>query len=367
MVRWLGSCDGVVPLHGTWIEERLEDTTWSALAMFCWDGDTSLCRPSPPYNDSKDHKINISCIYHVDQYQISKYRIIYAWNIYFQSSRSDSQPLSDPSIQITLVLRRPFFCCGKQPLSLMALLTVRSSGLPMHGDGGGGGSSHCASPNQSPKSMVGKFELIDLPISWDNDPAIRERIRNGLNLCAAYDPKTGELVSKYVDGTPENLRVNAPVLKPIVTLMRQNDLQLPAIDKLISSVDEFFQLAKLTRSMDDCYQEAWAIRRLIGKLKRYTYRNLPPQDCFGLLPGINKQIKIKDSKNLFFFLKGNYCLGGIVNYLTFHIATQRWPQHSLESPVLLIAQDGTIQGLLEALGFSIKAALRGRVWKYITS
>ena len=243
----------------------------------------------------------------------------------------------------------------------MALLTVRSSGLPMHGDGGGGGSSHCASPNQSPKSMVGKFELIDLPISWDNDPAIRERIRNGLNLCAAYDPKTGELVSKYVDGTPENLRVNAPVLKPIVTLMRQNDLQLPAIDKLISSVDEFFQLAKLTRSMDDCYQEAWAIRRLIGKLKRYTYRNLPPQDCFGLLPGINKQIKIKDSKNLFFFLKGNYCLGGIVNYLTFHIATQRWPQHSLESPVLLIAQDGTIQGLLEALGFSIKAALRGRV------
>ena len=151
---------------------------------------------------------------------------------------------------------------------------------------------------------MGKFELIDLPISWDNDPAIRERIRNGLNLCAAYDPKTGELVSKYVDGTPENLRVNAPVLKPIVTLMRQNDLQLPAIDKLISSVDEFFQLAKLTRSMDDCYQEAWAIRRLIGKLKRYTYRNLPPQDCFGLLPGINKQIKIKDSKNLFFFLKG---------------------------------------------------------------
>ena len=188
----------------------------------------------------------------------------------------------------------------------MVALTVRSSGLPMHGDGGGGGgggSSHCASPNQSPKNMVGRFELTDIPISWDNDPAIRDRIRNGLNLCAAYDPNTGELVTKYVDATPENLRVNAPVLKPIVTLMRQNDLQLPAIDKLISSVDDFFQLAKLTRSMDDCYQEAWAIRRLIGKLKRYTYRNLPPQDCFGLPPGINK----KHQKAYFsFFLKGAY-------------------------------------------------------------
>ena len=178
------------------------------------------------------------------------------------------------------------FCCGKTPLSLMDALTVRSSGLPKHDGGGGGGdSSHCASPNQSPKSMVGKFELTDIPISWDNDPAIRERIRNGLNLCAAYDPKTGNLESKYVDATPENLRVNAPVLKPVVTRMRDHDLQLPAIDKLkTSSVDQFFQLAKLTRSMDDCYQEAWAIRRLIGKLKRYTYRNVPPQDCFGLLP-----------------------------------------------------------------------------------
>ena len=207
----------------------------------------------------------------------------------------------DPNLRWSSADR--FFCCGNQPLSLMVSLTVRSSGLPMHGDGGGG-SSHCASPNQSPKNMVGKFQLTDVPISWDNDPAIRERIRNGLNLCAAYDPKTGELISKYVDATPENLRLNAPVLKPIVTVMRQHDLQLPAIDKLISSVDEFFQLAKLTRSMDDCYQEAWAIRRLIGKLKRYTYRNLPPQDCFGLLPGIN----ISKSLFFFFYIKWNYIL-----------------------------------------------------------
>ena len=52
-----------------------------------------------------------------------------------------------------------------------------------------------------------------------------------------------------------------------------------SIDSLIKSVNDFFELAKLSRSSDHCYQEAWSIRRLIGKLKRFTYRNQPPQDC----------------------------------------------------------------------------------------
>lgn len=103
-------------------------------------------------------------------------------------------------------------------------------------------------------------------------------MRNGQNLVLALDHSEGKLVSEYVDPTVDNLKANVEVLRPIMTMMKKNDLQLPSIEKLIGAVDGLFSLAKISRSQDHFYQEAWAIRRLISKLKRFTYRPTPPQE-----------------------------------------------------------------------------------------
>ena len=115
-------------------------------------------------------------------------------------------------------------------------------------------------------------------MEWDNKPAIRERIRENQSLVLAMNHESGKGESIYVNATLENLRLNSVVLEPLAVRMKETNLQLPSIDNLIQSVDEFFQLAKLPRGGDHCYQEAWSLRRLIGKLKRFTYRTSPPQD-----------------------------------------------------------------------------------------
>ena len=129
--------------------------------------------------------------------------------------------------------------------------------------------------------VVGSYSLDHVPVQWDNHPTIRDRIRQNLNLVVAYDFETGNPSSNYVDATCENVKLNAPALMPLATLMKENNLRIPAIEKLTVAVSEFFQLAKLSRSDDHAYQEAWALRRLVGKLKRFTYRSAPPQDSLG--------------------------------------------------------------------------------------
>ena len=101
-------------------------------------------------------------------------------------------------------------------------------------------------------------------------------------MCLAYNESTGQTTSGFVEPTISNLKLNASVLKPLVILMKENDRQLPSITALITAVEEFFLLAKLARTSDQCYQEGWTIRRLISKLKKFTYRPLPPQDWFGI-------------------------------------------------------------------------------------
>ena len=146
--------------------------------------------------------------------------------------------------------------------------------MPSSANGGSG--SRTSSPGCSPKT-VGTFDLDGVPVAWDNEPSIRERIRGNKNLCLAYD-ETGEPACGKVDASLENVKLNSAVLKPILVIMASYNLQLPSIEVLISAVEHFFALSKLSRSMDACYQEAWAIRRMIGKAKKMTYRSFPPQD-----------------------------------------------------------------------------------------
>ena len=152
-------------------------------------------------------------------------------------------------------------------------MCVRSSGRS-----GGSGESRTSSPGATPKHVVGSYSLKGIAMEWDNKPAIRERIRENQSLVLAMNHESGKGESIYVNATLENLRLNSVVLEPLAVRMKENNLQLPSIDNLIQSVDEFFQLAKLPRGGDHCYQEAWSLRRLIGKLKRFTYRTSPPQD-----------------------------------------------------------------------------------------
>lgn len=153
----------------------------------------------------------------------------------------------------------------------------------LRSSGSRGSHSRTSSPGSSPKSVVvGDYPLNEVPIAWDNHPAIRERVRNSDNLCLAFNVKEGKGTSEYVAATNENVKLHAAVLKPLCCIMKDHELQLPAIQKLISAVEEFFLVAKLSRGSDHCYQEGWAIRRLIGKLKRFTYRSTPPQDTYSV-------------------------------------------------------------------------------------
>lgn len=176
-------------------------------------------------------------------------------------------------------------CSGKSglwlavgPASMVVgkTICVRSSG---HSRGSG---SRTSSPGSSKSVVVGEYPLNEVPIAWDNHPTIRERIRNGDNLCLSFKVKEGKGTSEFVAATNENVKLNAAVLRPLCCIMKDHELQLPGIQKLIGAVEEFFVLAKLSRGSDHCYQEGWSIRRLIGKLKRFTYRSTPPQDPYSV-------------------------------------------------------------------------------------
>ena len=169
------------------------------------------------------------------------------------------------------LLRRQSVGCGTNGCGVIAMDVVRSHG-------GSRASSPGAGSTKSPKARVGTYELEGIPLAWDNEPTIRERVREKKNLCLSHDFETGRSESDFVGATAHNLKLNAPVLKPLVVMMKAHGLQLPAIDRLIAAVQEFFDMTKLVRTHEQCYQESWAIRRMIGKLKRYTYRSTPPQD-----------------------------------------------------------------------------------------
>ena len=154
-------------------------------------------------------------------------------------------------------------------------ICVRSRGLADGGSDGGTGSSIDGSPK-----VVGAYSLETLPMARDDSTVVRDRIRDNHNLLMKYDFNEGKAVSHgYIDAVADNVKLNAPVLKPLVGLMKDHDLQLPGIEPLISAIDGFYQLCKVARSNDLVYQEAWTLRRLIGKLKKYLYRPFPPQAC----------------------------------------------------------------------------------------
>lgn len=155
---------------------------------------------------------------------------------------------------------------------------VRSEGAPPKQ---GGASSRDRSPNEipSPKAVVGSFALDCVPRLWDDSPAIRDRIREGAGLLMRCNPTSRKPEkADYVEASVENLKLNAPVLKPVLQVMQKHLLQLPSIEALNASIETFYMLCKATKSGDQIYQDCWGIRRMIGKAKKFIYRAFPPQD-----------------------------------------------------------------------------------------
>lgn len=134
-----------------------------------------------------------------------------------------------------------------------------------------------ASQTPREKALVGNYDLSSLPSEWDLSPDVRKRMRDDMNLVTACD-QWGKESNLTVTATKPNVKLNACVLRPVAVLMEQNDLLLPAIDRLIMAIEEYYVLAKRTISHEAAYHEAWAIRRLIGKLKRTCYRDNVPED-----------------------------------------------------------------------------------------
>ena len=152
---------------------------------------------------------------------------------------------------------------------------------------------------QGGKGLVGNYDLSYLPGAWDQSPDIRERMRSDKNLVVAYDSE-GNVSNDFVPATGQHVKLNACVLRPIAQKMCENELLLPAIDRLILAIEEYYVLAKRYISHEKAYHEAWAIRRLIGKLKRNVYRKVPPEDCTWL-HGLSKNwVTIKTGTDGFF-------------------------------------------------------------------
>ena len=164
------------------------------------------------------------------------------------------------------------------------VICVRSEAHPTQN---GSRSKEIPSPSSqgSPKTVVGNYGLDTVPVQWDDSPVIRDRIRDNHNLLLRFNHATGQHESGcFIEANNENVKLNASVLKPVLGVMGENDLQLPSIESLNVAIEAFYQLSKVSRCSDLIYQESWAIRRMIGRMKKFTYRASPPQDiCFSTI------------------------------------------------------------------------------------
>ena len=155
--------------------------------------------------------------------------------------------------------------------------------------GGASSSGHADSPSTragcsgstspwSAKQRVGNYDLENLSKKWDDDSVIRERIRNGFHLCRHWDHETKQETDTYVECCVDDARVNKLVVAPLLRLMKDNDLLLPSIDRLIQAICLFYEVGKKPRSLEHCYQQAWSLRRIIQNVKSHCYIDTPPQD-----------------------------------------------------------------------------------------
>ena len=142
----------------------------------------------------------------------------------------------------------------------------------------------CAGHLRGPGSiedMSGGFDLAGVAEEWDNTPDIRERIRRHKCFVLMRKVENGPLEVGFVQKTVLNLKSNAQVLAPALSVMREHHMKVPGIDAVLEQVQQLFESNGVAEdNVEQVYKEAWAVRRLITFAKSLTYKKVLPQESF---------------------------------------------------------------------------------------
>ena len=179
--------------------------------------------------------------------------------------------------------------------------------------------------------------------------------------------------------------MNEPVLLPICRLMQKNDLKPPALERIIEQIDAFYALSKIWGGYESYYHQAWAIRRPLGKLKTYTYRDFPPEDSAIHARSHIKLHRDDNSEWSLVFWQSYSCHAMsrsdlFFQHIRFRSGFYRSCLYCMQSlmfpkvcfrpigPASTITQDPALARLVQALGFSVKAVFvmgSGSVWNVL--
>ena len=147
-----------------------------------------------------------------------------------------------------------------------------------------------------------------LALTWDNMPAIRQRMRTGYNLVIHYDAKLKKATNFEVEKNIMNVKANFHVLHPVCRLYANG---LVNIDDLESEVKQIYSIyTALISSKHHISKQAWAIRYLIQvlkgtvksakndptRLKRYpkdsSYQNIFVKDLVGFVCFLQSKFEV---------------------------------------------------------------------------
>ena len=135
-------------------------------------------------------------------------------------------------------------------------------------------SSRQASPREEPSIESPEQQEQDQPYSlegtaaaWDNDSYLRARLREESHLLLHWDAKAKKVIAGGAERNVADLKVNYPVLKPLLDRMAQNNTCLPCIKNLSPEVEAIYKKCKLQVSGNRVADESWAIRKLLSLAK----------------------------------------------------------------------------------------------------
>ncbi|CAE7277961.1 unnamed protein product [Symbiodinium sp. CCMP2592] len=121
-------------------------------------------------------------------------------------------------------------------------------------------------------AMAERFSVEGLATEWEGFENIRNRLRS----------EDGRLVIRNEDQTydPSNRLaiLNLDLLAPMLVRMTLCKLKIPDIEPLRSTVQQVYQLVSKEPSDSQIDDEAWALRHLVGHVKRKTQKQLVSLD-----------------------------------------------------------------------------------------
>ena len=123
----------------------------------------------------------------------------------------------------------------------------------------------CSSSSLGSEGTSGQLDLTGLGAVWDGEPTLR----TGGALFSEVSEKNLDL------RTPS---AHAPVLKPILVLMKENNKKLPSIDALREEVKAVYQLNKREIVSSEVDHAAWGLRKYAGFVKMKCRKSQPSND-----------------------------------------------------------------------------------------